>query len=210
MRNPKNYQKYFWPTLAVVLVILLLLCHWQGDTDVIVDEGAGTKLIGTFTYAEDCFPCYSSDTDTMVITGLECDGKLFAEIGRWWEPSSELLCDTPPAPDFPYSDAVEWEFFDSTYTLHKWFESDNMPTNTMSPWSGTRVNNLVWDGTPWRLTVQNNLITDINVEWQIDVYEICDVTSTSETETPAIPGFELLAFICAIGASIILIKSKKR
>ena len=210
MPNPKKYQKYFWPALAVVLAILLFMCHWSGDSADNTPPGSDIRLIDTFEYVRDCFPCDSTDVETMVLTGLECDGELYVEIGRWWQAGDEIRCDAPPCPEFPHSGAVEWDFYDSTYTLHKWFKSDNAPVNTMVPWSNSdRVNGVVWDGTPWRMEITNNLVCDIDVEFSVKVFEICSTEGSSSTDT-TIPGFELFALLGAIVVSIMIIKKKKR
>ena len=196
-----RYKKYFWPALTIALVIILLFCQWEGWEQPELQEVPTTdiRLINTFTGGKDNLQCEGGRDSNSFTPTPTCDGPLYVEIGRWFENVS--YC------EFPNPGAMKWDLYDSDYDLAKWFEIDYSPVNTMVPWNGDRVYNVVWDGsTPWRIEVQNNMHCFLNYEYEIRIYEECGSSTLTITDTPGIPGFELVLLGVAI---IIFIGYKK-
>lgn len=201
-------------------------------------------LCGTFNGGKNCQfedETYQSDFDPNECPYEE----LKVTVERWWEDGDEDCCtpydgdmDDDGIPDDYYGDQplyidgdydgdaypcdgcpdpcdnpVEWRLYDSDHSIFNWRKRDYAPVNTFG--TPDNVYHMVYDGTPWKLTVLNGCSCYINQDWEINVYKWTG-SSLPPTEFgdddswEGTPGFEVATLSISVLIAFLLLKWRKK
>ena len=161
-------KKYGWPILALILFILFLLCHWQGEPQQTVpppDDEPGTwAKVDMVSGGCEVMDFDTTNTETIYFDITEHwdkgDSNYRIEFEHWWDEWNGNVC------TFPCPTSTRWKVYDSDgFLVHSLNEQN--PVNTFG---NPEILQGSWDGRPWKITFENSCNCMLSYDWEINVY----------------------------------------